>query len=152
MDHVIISSNKELIRLEDIFLKEECFYNKEKRFFSDKIWTASFFKRINNLEKVLLNQDQKIDILSEKKDIILNFINQFKEEHHEKVMKKNIYSNYLQFFKYEDEKYGFCGWIPKFNNFYKISLKNKSYEEKLFYCHLTEDEKKFKFQPKIKKN
>ena len=107
MDHVIISSNKELIRLEDIFLKEECFYNKEKRSFSYKIWTASFFKRINNLEKVLLNQDQKIDVLSEKKDIILNFINQFKEEHCEKVMKQNIYSNYLQFFKYEDEKYGF---------------------------------------------
>ena len=57
-------------------------------------------------------------------------------------MEENIYSNYLNVFKNKkSEKFGICGWIPQFCNFYKVNLKDKSYEDKLFYCHLSDDEK-----------
>ena len=66
-------------------------------------------------------------------------------------MEENIYSNYLVLFKNKkSEKFGICGWIPRFYSKYKINLKDRSYEEKLYYCHLSDDEKNFNFTPKKK--
>ena len=151
MDHVILHIPKvRTILLNDILRKEEQSYCSISRTFSFKIWTRDFFNRINELEKIL-KENQNFEILSDKKDYILKFIEEFENEHYRKVMKENIYSNYLIVSKNkESEKYGICGWIPHFCNFYKISLKDKSYEDKLFYCHLSDDEKNFKFTPKKK--
>ena len=151
MDHVILHiPNVRTILLNDIFRKEEQNYCSISRTFSFKIWTKDFFKRINELQKIL-QEDQNFEILSNKKDYILKFIEDFKNEHYRKVMKENIYSNYLKVFENKkSEKDGICGWIPQFCNFYKISLKDKKYEDKLFYCHLSDDEKNFKFTPKKK--
>ena len=152
MDHVILHIPKvKTILLNDIFRKEEESYCSISRTFSYKIWTRDFFKRINELEKIL-KEDQNFEILSDKKDYILKFIKEFKSGHYKKVMEENIYSNYLNVFKNKkSEKFGICGWIPQFCNFYKVNLKDKSYEDKLFYCHLSDDEKNFKFTTEIKK-
>ena len=153
MDHVILHIPKlKTILLNDILKKEEQSYCSISRTFSYQIWTKDFFKRINELQKILKEDYHNFEILSDKKDYILKFIEEFKNEHYRKVMKENIYSNYLVVFKNKkSEKYGICGWIPQFYNKYKICLKNKSYEEKLYYCHLSDDEKKFNFAPKAKK-
>ena len=152
MDHVILHIPKvKTILLNDIFRKEEQSYCSKTRTFSFKIWTKDFFSRINELQKIL-KEDQNFEILSDKKDDILNFIEEFKNEHYRKVMKENIYSNYLNVFKNKkSEKFGICGRILQFCNFYKVNLKDKSYEGKLFYCHLSDDEKNFKFAAKAKK-
>ena len=73
----------------------------------------------------------------------MNYIKEFKEEHYRKVMKENNYSIYLFVNKVKDEKFGICGWIAKFYLKYKISIRDKNYEQKLFYCHLTDDKKNF---------
>ena len=151
MDHIILHIPRiETIQLKDILLKEE--EKKDENGYYFQIWTSSFFERINKLEKLLLNENQNFEIISDKKDFILKFIKEFKEEHYRNVMEKNIYSCYLLVFKNKkSENFGLCGWIPQFCSFYKVNLEKENYEGKLFYCHLTEEEKKFKFQQKIKK-
>ena len=152
MDHVILHIPRiKTILLNDILRKEEESYCSLSRTFSYQIWTKDFFKRINELQK-FLNENYNFEILSDKKDYILKFIEEFKNEHYRKVMKENIYSNYLLLLKNKkSEKYGICGWIPKFYRKYKITLEDKTYEEKLYYCHLSDDEKNFNFAPKVKK-
>ena len=145
MDHVILHiPNYKTILLRDIFKKEEESYCKITRTFSYQIWTKDFFDRINELENEL-KKKQNFEIISDKKDFILNYIKEFKEEHYRKVMKENNYSIYLFVNKVKDEKFGICGWIAKFYLKYEISIKDKNYEQKLFYCHLTDDEKNFQF-------
>ena len=153
MDHVILHIPKlKTILLNDILRKEEQSYCSISRTFSYQIWTKDFFKRINELQKILKEDYHNFEILSDKKDYILKFIEEFKNEHYKKVMEENIYSNYLVLFKNKkSEKFGICGWIPRFYSKYKINLKDRSYEEKLYYCHLSDDEKNFNFTPKKKK-
>ena len=152
MDHVILHIPKlKTILLNDILRKEEQSYCSISRTFSYQIWTKDFFKRINELQKILKEDYHNFEILSDKKDYILKFIEEFKNEHYKKVMKENIYSNYLLLLKNKkSEKYRICGWIPKFYRKYKITLEDKTYEEKLYYCHLSDDEKNFNFTPKKK--
>ena len=100
MDHVILHIPKvRTILLNDILRKEEQSYCSISRTFSYQIWTKDFFKRINELQKILKEDYHNFEILSDKKDYILKFIEEFKNEHYRKVMKENIYSNYLNVFK-----------------------------------------------------
>ena len=66
-------------------------------------------------------------------------------------MEENFTSLYLILSKDKNEKNGICGWKPKYCTRYKIHLKNKTYEQKLYFCHLSDDEKNFKFTPEKKK-
>ena len=104
-----------------------------------------FFERINEIEKILI-EEYNFEIISDKKDYILKFIKEFKTEYCRKVMNENIYSCYLILNKNKkSDNFGICGWIPKFYSKYKISLKDMTYEKKKLYCHLTENEEKFNF-------
>ena len=151
MDHIILHIPRiSTILLNDIFRKEEEKYCKIDRKFYFIICIKDFFKRINELQTIL-KEFQNFEIITDKKDYILKFIENLKNEHYKKVMEENIYSSYLIVFKNENEKYGICGWEPQFYYKYKISLKDKNHEEKIYYCHLTDEEKKFKFIKEIKK-
>ena len=100
MDHVILHIPKlKTILLNDILRKEEQSYCSISRTFSYQILTKDFFKRINELQKILKEDYHNFEILSDKKDYILKFIEEFKNEHYKKVMEENIYSNYLVLFK-----------------------------------------------------
>ena len=156
MDHVILHIPRiKTICLNDIFRKEEESYCEISRIFHYQIMTGEFFKRINELKYYLTNFEN-FEIISNNKDFILNYIEEFKNEHNENVMKKEIYSCCLTV-SCVDRKikkwnhFGICGWIPKITTKYKVSLKGKSYEEKLLLCHLSDDEKNFKFEQKKKK-
>ena len=144
MDHIILHIPRiSTILLNNIFRKEEGKYCKKDREFYLIICTKDFFKRINELKK-MLEEFQNFEIITDKKNYILKFIENFKNEHFKKVMEENIYSSYLIVFKNKNETYGICGWEPKFYYKYKISLKDKNHEEKIYYCHLTDEETKFK--------
>ena len=151
MDHVILHiPNFKTILLNDILRKEEESYCSITRTFSYQIWTKDFFERINEIEKILI-EEYNFEIISDKKDYILKFIKEFKTEHCRKVMNENIYSCYLILNKNKkSDNFGICGWIPKFYSKYKISLKDMTYEKKKVYCHLTENEEKFNFTYKKK--
>ena len=154
MDQVILHIPKiKTILLRDLLRKEEEKYSSIDRTFSFTVGTGEFFKRINELEKFLLNEDDfNFEIITDKKNSIIKFIKDFKEEHYDNVMNKNVYSCFLVFQK-RNENDGLCGWVPKFKKFYQINfLPNYNYEKKLDYCHLTEDERNFKFkQRNVKK-
>ena len=147
MDEVILHIPRvETIQLKDIFLKEEEF-KKSNGKYCFKVWTPSFFERINKLQKILLNENQNFEIITNKKNSILKFIREYKEEHIHKVMENNLYSLYLIFEKNEkNENFGICGWVPRLCDSWKKKISHLEHEEKLIFCHLSEDEKKFKFQ------
>ena len=65
-------------------------------------------------------------------------------------MNENIYSLFVICNKNKNENFGICGWTAKFYREYLINIKNKSYEQKLYYCHLTDEEKKFECTKPIK--
>ena len=120
---------KSMITLRYLFKKEEESYCSFSRSFSFEIMTREFFKRINEIEKILIEK-KEFNIEKKKGDNILNYIKVFKEEHCYNVMEKNIYSCMLFFSKVDNKDSGFLGWIPKFKNTYLISLKNLDYEKK----------------------
>ena len=153
MDKIILHiPNVRTILLNDLLQKEEEKYCSINRTFSFTVSTETFFKRINELEN-FLNGNYNFEIITNKKDLIIKFIKDFKQEHYDNVMKKYIYSCYLVFQKSKNENEGLFGWVPKFKRFYQICLlPNFTYEKKLDYCHLTEEERNFKFKErKVKK-
>ena len=150
MDHIILHiPNVRTILLNDIFQKEEQEYCSISKTFLYQIMTKEFVKRIKELEKIL-KENEKFEIISEKKDYILKYIEEFKDELYRKVMNKNIYSLFVICNKNKNEDFGICGWTTKFYREYLINIENKSYEQKLYYCHLTDEEKKFECTKPIK--
>ena len=146
MDAVIFHKEYErAITLRYLFKKEEQSYCSFSKSFYFEIGTTEFFKRINELEKILI-EEKEFNIEKKKGEKILNYIKIFKEEHCYNVMEKNIYSCMLFFDKVNNKDNGFLGWIPKFKNTYLISLKDFDYEKKKKYCHLTKKEEKFNFE------
>ena len=77
------------MQLKDIFWKEEEFKNSNGKF-CFKVWTPTFFERINELEKYLLNENYDFEIITKHKTNILKFIKEYKEEHYKKVMKNGL--------------------------------------------------------------
>ena len=145
MDKTILHIPYEkMITLRYLFKKEEEKYCPVSGSFYFEIMTRHFFQRINDLEKIIIEEHEfnSLKIESEK---ILNYIREFKKEHYKNVMENNIYSTMLYFSKNDNTDFGFSGWIPKFKNTYLISLKDFDYDKKKKYCHLTEKEEKFNF-------
>ena len=145
MDEIIFHIPYEkMITLRYLFKKEEEHYCSITRTFFFEIMTRHFFERINDLEKILIEENE-FNSLKNKTEKILNYIKVFKEEHCHNVMEKNKYSCMLFFSKNENSDIGFLGWEPQFKRTYLISLKDFDYEKKKKYCHLTEKEEKFNF-------
>ena len=145
MDKIILHIPYEkMITLRYLFKKEEEKYCPVSGSFYFQIMTRHFFQRINDLEKIIIEEHEfnSLKIESEK---ILNYIREFKKEHYKNVMENNIYSTMLYFSKNDNTDFGFSGWIPKFKNTYLISLKDFDHDKKKKYCHLTEKEEKFNF-------
>ena len=149
MDHVLLHIPRiATLQLTDIFWKEEKFKNSNGKF-CFKVWTPTFFERINELEKYLLNENYDFEIITKHKTNILKFIKEYKEEHYRKVMKNGLYYLYLIFEKYENKEYlGICGWYPRVMYSWEKKLHKLNHEERLYFCHLTEEEKNFKLQQK----
>lgn len=105
MDHVMLHIPKiKTISLNDLLRKEEEKYSSIDRTFSFTVGTGEFFKRINELENFLLNEDDfNFEIITDKKNSIIKFIKDFKEEHYDNVMNKNVYSCFLVFQKSKNE-------------------------------------------------
>ena len=105
MDHIILHIPKiKTILLNDLLRKEEEKYSSIDRTFSFTVGTGEFFKRINELENFLLNEDDlNFEIITDKKNSIIKFIKDFKEEHYDNVMNKNVYSCFLVFQKSKNE-------------------------------------------------
>ena len=151
MDRVILNIPKiETVYLRDILQKEEEKYCSISRTYHFYIITSQFFKKIKELEKKIYENRSKI--LKKEKDYLLNFINEFKEEHYRKVMEEKKFSCYLVFSKKENVNFGLFGWIPKFCAIYLVSFKDVKYEERKKHCFLTEEEEKFRFGYKEKFN
>ena len=114
MDHVLLHIPRIVtLQLKDIFYKEEELKNSNGKF-CFKVWTPEFFKRINELEKYLLNESCDFEIITKHKKSILKFITEYKEEHYKKVMENGLYYLYLIFEKFENKEYlGICGWYPR---------------------------------------
>ena len=117
-----------MITLRYLFKKEEEGYCSKNRSFYFEIMTRHFFQRINDLEKII--EENEFNSLKEESQKILNYIKEFKQEHYKNVMEKNIYSTMLYFSKSFNNDFGFSGWIPKFKSTYLISLKDFDYDEK----------------------
>ena len=83
MDHVILHIPKiKTILLNDLLRKEEEKYSSIDRTFSFTVGTGEFFKRINELENFLLNEDDfNFEIITDKKIQLSNLL---------KILKKNI--------------------------------------------------------------
>ena len=111
MDHILLHIRRIItLQLKDIFYKEEEFKNSDGQF-CFKVWTPDFFKRINELEIYLLNENYDFEIITKHKKSILKFIKEYKEEHYRKVMKNGLFYLYLIFEKFENKEYlGICGW------------------------------------------
>lgn len=78
MDHIILHiPNVRTILLNDIFQKEEQEYCSISKTFLYQIMTKEFVKRIKELEKIL-KENEKFEIISEKKDYILNILKNLK--------------------------------------------------------------------------
>lgn len=78
MDHIILHiPNVRTILLNDIFQKEEQEYCSISKTFLHQIMTKEFVKRIKELEKIL-KENEKFEIISEKKDYILNILKNLK--------------------------------------------------------------------------
>ena len=140
---------EKMITINYLFKKDE----KRKRVddFIYKVTTGTFFKRINELEKILI-EEEEFNSLKEESKKIIEYIKIFKEEHCHNVMVNEKYSCMLVFQKNEDSDIGFGGWTAKFDSFYLISLKDYEYEKKKKFCHLTEKEEKFNFKYQKKFN
>ena len=114
MDSIIYHKEYEsMITLRYLFKKEEESYCPQLRVFFFEIMTKQFFQRINDLEKILI-ENYEFNIEKEKGNKILNYIRVFKEEHCKNVIEKNTYSCMLFFSKVDNKDNGFLGWIPKF--------------------------------------
>ena len=106
MDHIILHiPNVRTILLNDIFQKEEQEYCSIPKTFLYQIMTKEFVKRIKELEKIL-KENEKFEIISEKKDYILKYIEEFKDELYRKVMNENIYSLFVICNKNKNEDFG----------------------------------------------
>ena len=106
MDHIILHiPNVRTILLNDIFQKEEQEYCSISKTFLYQIKTKEFVKRIKELEKIL-KENEKFEIISEKKDYILKYIEEFKDELYRKVMNENIYSLFVICNKNKNEDFG----------------------------------------------
>ena len=78
MDKIILHiPNVRTILLNDIFQKEEQEYCSISKTFLYQIMTKEFVKRIKELEKIL-KENEKFEIISEKKDYILNILKNLK--------------------------------------------------------------------------
>ena len=151
MDRIILHVPYEkMITLRYLFKEDEQEKDCDGNFFL-KIMTRHFFERINKLEKILI-EEKEFNTVKNGPDKILKNIRKFKDEHYHKVMEMNSYSAILIFFKSEDDNLGFLGWVPRYKNFYLVSLKDDDYEKKKKFCHLTEEEEKFNFTYKPKFN
>ena len=82
MDEVLIHIPKiRTFQLFDVFYKEESFF-KSKKEYCFELFTGSFLKRINELEKLLSeekNYNIEEKIINSKKDNILEYIDYFKK-------------------------------------------------------------------------
>ena len=67
MDHVLLHIPRiATLQLKDIFWKEKEFKNSNGKFCL-KVWTPTFFERINELEKYLLNENYDFEIITNHK-------------------------------------------------------------------------------------
>ena len=101
------------IQLFDIFYKEEESLNSKNKFMYE-VFTSNFFKRINELEELLKNEEDYLiegKIINSKKENILKYISSFKEEHN-KIMNQGIYPTFLHFQKYNEKMEYVVGWSP----------------------------------------
>ena len=155
MDEVLIHIPRiRTIQLFHIFLKEEEFINSGRKF-QFEILSSQFFKRINELEKLFKEEEKKYKNIEEKiinlkKDNILEWIENFKIDFRNQIMERGIYPKFLHIEKCDNDNKGICGWINTTTRWEK-NISHYTYEKKLNYCFLTEEEKNFKFE-KPKKN
>ena len=82
---------EEKITLRYLFQKDEEGFCPLKEKFFYLIQTSDFFKRINKLERKIIEKKQFNEKKKESKKI-LEAINKFKDEHYENVMNKRKYS------------------------------------------------------------
>ena len=112
MDEILVHIPKiRTIQLFDIFYKEEKSLNSKNEFMYE-VFTSRFFKRINELEELLKNEENYLieeKIITSKKENILKYISSFKEEHYNKVMNRGLYPTFLHFQKYDEKNAG--GWF-----------------------------------------
>ena len=112
MDEILVHIPKiRTIQLFDIFYKEEKSLNSKNEFMYE-VFTLRFFKRINELEELLKNEENYLieeKIITSKKENILKYISSFKEEHYNKVMNRGLYPTFLHFQKYDEKNAG--GWF-----------------------------------------
>ena len=155
MDEILIHIPRiRTIQLFNIFLKEEEFINSRKKY-QFEVLSSQFFKRINELAKPFI-EEQKIysnieeKIINTKKDNIIEYIENFKIDFRNQVMEKGFYPTFLHFEKCDNKKKEICGWIKTATKWEK-NISHYTYEKKLSYCFLTEEEKNFKFE-KSRKN
>lgn len=155
MDEVLIYIPRiRTIQLFHIFLKEEEFINSGRKF-QFEILSSQFFKRINELEKLFKEEEKKNKNIEEKiinlkKDNILEWIENFKIDFRNQIMERGIYPTFLHFEKCDNDNKGICGWINTTTR-WEENISHYTYEKKINYCFLTEEEKNFKFE-KPKKN
>lgn len=165
MDKILVYiPRKRTFLLNDLFYKEEQFYNSKKKFCYE-LFTGDFLKRSDELKKLLEEEKNFIDedkIICKEKEKIIEYIDFFKKELYNKVMNMGIYPTYVQFEKF-NENIGICSWF-KVRTRWDKNISHRTYEEKLVYCkmeHLKKKEEKKKkefdftklfFKDKLKKN
>ena len=114
MDEILIHILRiRTIQLFDIFYKEEESLNSKNKFMYE-VFTSNFFKRINELEELLKNEEDYLiegKIINSKKENILKYISSFKEEHN-KIMNQGNYPTFLHFQKYNEKMEYVVGWSP----------------------------------------